>query len=268
MTSNYIYIDFSEEGGSYFIAVDKVRYKCSYAESAILAHLLNHKGEYYSKENLASIGWPGKLVSKNSVPVSIANLRKILKNHTQLDIIINEKNKGYVVVDPKILLSEAEAEAEAEAESMAEAAQVINKKSPFPSVRLQQLTSQFIGYPLLVVNLILLVLFVLQSNNHIETSPVNIVQTNSYIAVLPNNDTTLFSKLVSNQQGSDTKEIAFSSLDKMIKQALQQNKHVLFINSIGNRAVIDCLRQESLVSYSGNDLDEIVQELKIHGCNL
>ncbi|MCE7657252.1 winged helix-turn-helix domain-containing protein, partial [Vibrio fluvialis] len=116
MASNYIYIDFSEEGGSYFIAVDQVRYKCSYAESAILAHLLNHKGEYYSKENLASIGWPGKLVSKNSVPVSIANLRKILKNHTQLDIIINEKNKGYVVVDPKILLSEAEAEAEAEAE--------------------------------------------------------------------------------------------------------------------------------------------------------
>lgn len=52
-------------------------FKMARSEIYILKHLALNKGKVSSKQELASVGWEGRIVSNNSVPVAIGNIRKI-----------------------------------------------------------------------------------------------------------------------------------------------------------------------------------------------
>ncbi|UXB09967.1 helix-turn-helix domain-containing protein (plasmid) [Aeromonas dhakensis] len=71
------------------------KFKLSEAESKILEFLLENHGEYFSKEHLVSIGWGGRPVSSNSLPVAIANIRKLPSG--ELFSINNLTKVGYVL---------------------------------------------------------------------------------------------------------------------------------------------------------------------------
>ena len=64
---------------------------------AILKKLLNEKNLYFTIEDLMLIGWPDRVVSVNSVPVAITNLRKTFKHHTAQKVILNTQNLGYII---------------------------------------------------------------------------------------------------------------------------------------------------------------------------
>ncbi len=185
MDVNAIKVSCGEEGGSYFITVDEVRYKCSYADSAILSNLLQSKGKFFSRDELALIGWPGKLVSKNSVPVSIANLRKIFKNHTKLDVISNEKNKGYVIQVDKIKLVDVAINEEKSHEATLnnEAPEFVEAVSTPKINKTKSFASKLALYPLLFVNIALFIIVLCYNQSEVEPSKVKIISSDNYVAV-------------------------------------------------------------------------------------
>lgn len=69
--------------------------KLSDAEKNILEYLLENPNKYITKENLISIGWEKRPVGSNSLPVAIANLRKIKSNDAFL--IENLTKVGYIL---------------------------------------------------------------------------------------------------------------------------------------------------------------------------
>lgn len=69
--------------------------KLSDAEKNILKYLFEHPNQYISKETLISIGWENRPVGSNSLPVAIANLRKIKNNNAFK--IENLTKVGYVL---------------------------------------------------------------------------------------------------------------------------------------------------------------------------
>jgi DNA-binding winged helix-turn-helix (wHTH) protein len=58
---------------------DETHVRLSAAETAILERLLWEEGVVHSKETLLAVGWQGRPVSANSLPVAIANLRRQLQ---------------------------------------------------------------------------------------------------------------------------------------------------------------------------------------------
>ncbi len=270
MDVNDIKVSRGEEGGSHFITVDQVKYKCSYAESVILRQLLHNKGKFFSRDELASIGWPGKLVSKNSVPVSIANLRKIFKNHTKLDVISNEKNKGYVVLVNKLKLIDTDViqEKPQDTNAYGESPELVVDVVGKPKInRAWQLVSKVALYPLLFVNISLLILLLFFNQIDIESSNVNVTNNDDYIAVFTGDSQTL-PLLESVKSNQESMHRGFQDIEEDLKLAKQKNKHILFINSLGGRVVIDCLVNDRLHSYSGDDIEKIIGELNEKGCTL
>lgn len=270
-----IKVSCGEEGGSYFITVDDVRYKCSYAESAILHTMLQNKGNFYSKEELATIGWPGKLVSKNSVPVSIANLRKIFKNHTKLDVITNEKNKGYVIIVDKVKLIAKAETTETGRQHEQPSVSNINVATPVSTSGVNQsklntikmVMSRSMAYPLFVVNIAFLLFVISYNQSDLENFKINVVKSDNYIAV-STNDSNILTQFKKDKIDKKTDHDSFTSIEKDITLAKQENKNIIFINSLGDRVVIDCLAEDKLVSYSGNDIDAIISELNEKGCEI
>lgn len=295
MSDNDIYVSVSEEGGSYFVIVDEVRYKCSYAEASILETLLQNKDDYYSREELAAIGWPGKLVSKNSVPVSIANLRKIFKNHTQLDVITNEKNKGYVVVEDKVklLAGEVDTKADSEATATATATQVENapqvqpasevvldtdvvdlgaagntaEKDTSPS-KLKRMLAKALTYPLLAFNIAFLLFISFYETNEVPISTLNVISEKDYVAVITSNNGSTLTNFLPLEGKPLAEYNDFTSLESVVSTAVEQDKPVFIINSHGERVVVDCLRNQQVISFSGNDIEVIHSELEKQGCKL
>ncbi len=269
MDVNDIKVSCGEEGGSYFIIVDEVRYKCSYADSAILSNLLQSKGEFFSRDDLASIGWPGKLVSKNSVPVSIANLRKIFKNHTKLDVISNEKNKGYVVQVDKIKLVDTDIKQEKPQDPISneQSPELVNAVSKPKTNRIKSFASKLALYPLLFVNIVLLLIVLFYKQTAQEPSEIKVVNSDNYVAVFTG-DSQVLSHLESMKSSQESTFRGFQNIEEELQLAKQENKHIYFINSSGERVVIDCLINDRLVSYSGDDIEKIVGELNEKGCKL
>lgn len=278
MSDNHIYVSLSEEGGSYFVIVDEVKYKCSYAEAAILENLLKHKGDFYTKEDLATIGWPGKLVSKNSVPVSIANLRKIFKSHTQLDVISNEKNKGYVVVEDKVkLLVKDEAAGfgpQAEVEVLPDSAVVGNSehlatvKSDSVGHKLKNLLAKGCTYPLLALNIVLFLFITFYDANEVSPSTLSVINDNEYVAVITNSKGAALANLLPLEGKSLVEYTDFASIESVVSMAVEQSKPVLLINSSGDRVVVDCLNSQQVISFSGDDIEAIHSELEKQGCKI
>jgi len=278
MSDNHIYVSFSEEGGSYFVIVDEVKYKCSYAEAAILENLLKHKGDFYTKEDLATIGWPGKLVSKNSVPVSIANLRKIFKSHTQLDVISNEKNKGYVVVEDKVKLlvkdeatgSEPQTVAEvvSDSEVVGHSEHVATVKSDSVGHKLKNLLAKGCTYPLLALNIVLFLFITFYDANEVSPSTLSVINDNEYVAVITNNKGSALTNFLSLEGKSPVEYTNFASIESVVSMAVEQSKPVLLINASGDRVVVDCLNSQQVISFSGDDLETIHSELEKQGCKI
>ncbi|EJC6930629.1 winged helix-turn-helix domain-containing protein [Vibrio parahaemolyticus] len=271
MEVNDIKVSCGEEGGSYFITVDETRYKCSYAESVILSHFLNNKGKFFSRDELASIGWPGKLVSKNSVPVSIANLRKIFKNHTKIDVISNEKNKGYVVQVDKIKFIDINIninrEKSTDAITKDSSPELLDAFSESKINRTKLFVSKIALYPLLFVNIALLLIVFFFNHTGLEPSKVNVINNDDYIAVFTG-DSQVLAQLESVKSSQESMLLRFQDIEEDLKLAKHENKNILFINSSGDRVVIDCLVNDQLVSFSGDDIKKIVSELNEKGCKL
>ncbi|AOY00237.1 hypothetical protein BJP62_07135 [Jeongeupia sp. USM3] len=73
------------------------RVRLAGAEAAILAHLLTHPDEVCSKDDLLAIGWQGRQVSTNSLPVAIGNLRRHLHMAPYEVEIRNLPRQGYLL---------------------------------------------------------------------------------------------------------------------------------------------------------------------------
>lgn len=284
MNNNNIQVSISDEGGSYFIIVDQVKYKCSYAESVILTSLLKNKETFFTKEELAEIGWPNKLVSKNSVPVAIANIRKILKQHTNLDVITNEKNKGYSVLINKVELSSSDVanDIATDEQEHSKREDGTNNDEPLEEVKVAPPTTETrlgthpiktwllkgIGFPLLIINIVIIMFFIFKDSNTPSLPKFNVINGNDYIAVYPEKDREKFTTLFKDRINSDEESMNLSSLEDKLSVAVKSSKSVLFINKIGDRLVVDCLLNDELLSYSGNDVNTIISELKIRGCKI
>lgn len=74
---------------------NKKGYKCSTPEFHILHELYLGKGLAIDRDTLLEVGWSGRIVSPNSVPVAITNLRKILKDISGINLIYTKKGLGY-----------------------------------------------------------------------------------------------------------------------------------------------------------------------------
>lgn len=284
MNNSDIQVTVSDEGGNYFIIVDQVKYKCSYSESVILASLLKNKETFFTKEKLAEIGWPSKLVSKNSVPVAIANIRKILKNHIKLDVIINAKSKGYSVITNKVKLVDTEVGIDFQSEAQKESDDtiqnisnehvetekisfhLINNKKPLHSIN--RLIFSTIGYPLFFINIIFSAFIIMTNNYKLDLPSFNIINGKDYIVIHNSNDNDTISSLINEQNIIDSKSITFDTLEEKITTAINSRNKVFFINTFGDRVVIDCIVENELFSYSGDDITSIIDELKIHGCEI
>ncbi len=292
MSGNNIYVSISDEGGSYFIVVDDVKYKCSYSESVLLSSLLKNKGTFYTKEQLAEIGWPNKLVSKNSVPVAIANIRKILKNHTKQEVITNEKNKGYSTLLSKVKFVENSAEkapplSGAEpvssqgdlksntADFTEKTSKKVEQTEPLAtssektttSHTLKELLSTGLGFPLLAINL-LIALFVYFNNDIPPTKQeFEVINGKEYVAIYTG-EPEFLSLLFGDNNNIVRKNVSALNIEDMLKIEIKNNKHVLFINNIDDRVIVDCLVKDELFSYSGDDISAIVDELKSNGCHI
>lgn len=79
------------------LAGEDVRVRLSGAEVAILEQLLANEGVVQSKEDLLSIGWSGRPVSPNSLPVAIANLRRHLQGPPPEVEIRTLPREGYLL---------------------------------------------------------------------------------------------------------------------------------------------------------------------------
>lgn len=69
--------------------------KLSYAEMAILIALIHAKGDVVSRDELMSLGWPGKIVVPNSLNMAILSLRRTLNFFSMGDNIITIPKIGF-----------------------------------------------------------------------------------------------------------------------------------------------------------------------------
>lgn len=57
--------------------------------------MYNNKGQAVSRDKLLSTGWNGRVVSPNSIPVAIANLRRVFREISGNELIFTVKGFGY-----------------------------------------------------------------------------------------------------------------------------------------------------------------------------
>lgn len=81
--------------GKCYMIIENDIHKLSAPEINILIALYNKKNQPLSKEELMQSGWPGRIVTANSVIVAIANIRKTLRYHFTEEIIITGTG-GYI----------------------------------------------------------------------------------------------------------------------------------------------------------------------------
>ncbi|WP_339087099.1 winged helix-turn-helix domain-containing protein [Shewanella chilikensis] len=81
--------------GNPTISTNTRRYKCSTPELYILKEMYNNKGQAVSRDKLLSTGWNGRVVSPNSIPVAIANLRRVFREISGNELIFTVKGFGY-----------------------------------------------------------------------------------------------------------------------------------------------------------------------------
>ncbi|WP_335923179.1 winged helix-turn-helix domain-containing protein [Shewanella chilikensis] len=81
--------------GNPTISTNTRRYKCSTPELYILKEIYNNKGQAVSRDKLLSTGWNGRVVSPNSIPVAIANLRRVFREISGNELIFTVKGFGY-----------------------------------------------------------------------------------------------------------------------------------------------------------------------------
>lgn len=85
-----------KSSGSTIIPSNKVaEYRISESEFYILEALFNNVGSTMDRGALSAIGWEGRIVSPNSIPVAINNLRRVLDNIAGDNSIYTEKGVGY-----------------------------------------------------------------------------------------------------------------------------------------------------------------------------
>ncbi|NLQ21382.1 hypothetical protein HGO26_00565 [Shewanella sp. S-1] len=93
-----------KQGSDCFLIVGGKKYKCALSEMMIIERLYYKKGCVISKSDLANIGWPGRVVSSNSVPVAIANLRKIIREQHKSEVIITDKGGYFFALNSDVTL--------------------------------------------------------------------------------------------------------------------------------------------------------------------
>ncbi|MPY24361.1 winged helix-turn-helix domain-containing protein [Shewanella sp. YLB-07] len=74
------------------LVINEMTHKVAKAEISLLVFLYENQGHICSREQLASNGWPDRVVSSNSVPVAIGNLRKISARE-----LITTVDEGYIL---------------------------------------------------------------------------------------------------------------------------------------------------------------------------
>ncbi len=74
------------------LVINEMTHKVAKAEISLLVFLYENRGHICSREQLASNGWPDRIVSPNSVPVAIGNLRKISTRE-----LITTVDEGYML---------------------------------------------------------------------------------------------------------------------------------------------------------------------------
>lgn len=89
------HITVRQNNGNPSINTNTRRYKCSTPELYILKEMYNNKGQAVSRDKLLSTGWNGRIVSPNSIPVAIANLRRVFREITGNELIFTVKGFGY-----------------------------------------------------------------------------------------------------------------------------------------------------------------------------
>ncbi|TVP11632.1 transcriptional regulator [Shewanella sp. MSW] len=89
------HITVRQNNGNPTISTNTRRYKCSTPEFYILKEMYNNKGQAVSRDKLLSVGWYGRVVSPNSIPVAIANLRRVFREILGNELIFTVKGVGY-----------------------------------------------------------------------------------------------------------------------------------------------------------------------------
>ncbi|MCE0557392.1 helix-turn-helix domain-containing protein [Motilimonas sp. E26] len=245
--------------------------------------MLTNKGRFYSKEELALIGWPNKLVSKNSVPVAIVNIRKIFKSHTKLEIIANEKNKGYTALTDKVKFVEAnfsvkpienvhqqelinhEPEKRLSSDKEIEPAHAPNYK--YKLAKLKRIALIGLGYPLLIANVSILFFLIFSEKATLKQPVVDVVNNKKHIAVY-NSYNRDFALLINSAIDKDITTLKISELKKTIDRAMFNDKSIVFINTLSSGVTVDCLQKKELFSFSGDNLEAIIENLKLKGCKI
>ncbi|WP_447831034.1 winged helix-turn-helix domain-containing protein [Aeromonas salmonicida] len=74
---------------------NQVSKRLSYAEVAIMIALINAKGEVVSRDELMSLGWPGKIVVPNSLNMAILALRRSLNSFGISEYIVTIPRVGF-----------------------------------------------------------------------------------------------------------------------------------------------------------------------------
>ncbi|EJG1446593.1 hypothetical protein CR446_RS23470, partial [Vibrio parahaemolyticus] len=133
--------------------------------------------------------------------------------------------------------------------------------------RTKLFVSKIALYPLLFVNIALLLIVLFFNHTRLEPPKVNVINNDDYIAVFTG-DSQVLAQLESVKSSQESMLLRFQDIEEDLKLAKHENKNILFINSSGDRVVIDCLVNDQLVSFSGDDIEKIVSELNEKGCKL
>lgn len=264
MISKGVHIGFYESGGNFFIIINDEKFKCPYSEYAILRILVENKGAFYSNEQLIALGWPERIVSPNSVPVAITNLRKMFKNHTPSRIIENIKNKGYTINKPQVIFdsglsaSNNDVHSPKETETETETVTNVNESKGY--------INRFLKFPLLIINLILFIYLGYTRYDFIDNVENEVDIASNSSAVIISSRGTNIGKLSNTFENKDG--INFSDIEAELVKLEYLNKSIVFFSDYGRKIIIDCVVGDNLYSYSGNDLEKIVSDLNKDGCKL
>lgn len=252
-----IVVEFFESGGNYFIVIENEKYKSPYSEYAILKKLLNEKNHYFTIEDLMLIGWPDRVVSVNSVPVAITNLRKIFKHHTAQKVILNTQNLGYIIgADSDVQIANSSLLTDV----------AVKEKIRLPINRVNQALDISLKFPLLIINIVFLayILIAKTSLNTKKDQIYDISQTQSAVIISPKGThvKNLFDSITS------TSTLNIDELSKYLTDVSTSEKSILFVSKYRQKIIIDCIRGNQLDSLYGDHVDKILSELKAIGCKL
>lgn len=275
MTLKHINIEFIESRSEFFVRINDNKYRLPFSEYTIFRSLVENKGIYFSNEELITLGWPNKVVSSNSVPVAITNVRKLLRQHTPARVINNTKNKGYIITDERIICISQDKIQPSEISSHVRKSDIFNDKKPISSsksgkenrlrlsLKFKSKIKFLIGYPLLILNIIFIssILYI----DHTDNYKAKIITYDKYI-VISDSKTTFNKKFFTSTSSAELITIPFNKLEDELKNEKYSNKNIVFYSNNGKKVIIDCIVDGELFSYSGNNLNSIASSLNRDGC--